>query len=85
MLISVNIWIALSKQSDFAINHDFLGLGKHPNFGPNLHDVSYQYLKLEIESTAEKSSAYATILASEFLFVLVISNTINMSSMTNNV
>ena len=85
MLISVNIWIALSKQSDFAINHDFVGSGKYPNFGPNLHDVSYQYLKLEIESTAEKSSAYATILASEFLFVLVISNTIKMSSMTNNV
>ena len=40
-------------------------------------------LKLEIEPAAEKSSAYGTILMSEFVFVLVISNTISMSGITN--
>ena len=50
---------------------------------PNSHNVSNLSFKLEIESAAEKSSAYATILASEFAFVLVISDIINMSDTTD--
>ena len=37
-----------------------------------------------IEPAAEKSSAYATILVSEIVFVLVISYTISMSAITDN-
>ena len=48
-----------------------------------MHNVSHQYFKFEIEPAAEKSSAYATILASESVFVLVISNTISMSDITD--
>ena len=51
--------------------HDFLGSGKSPNFGSNSHYVSHQYFKLDIKPAAEKLSAYATILASEFVFALV--------------
>ena len=67
MLVSLNIWIALSKQS---------------SFGPNSRNVSNQYFKLEIEAAAEKSIAYATTLASELVFLLVISYTISMSDIS---
>ena len=36
-----------------------------------------------IEPAAEKSPSYATVLASEFVFVMVIFNTIDMSSITD--
>ena len=53
MLVSLTIWIALSEQLDFTINHDYVGSGKQPNFGPNSHYVSHQYFKLEIKPAAE--------------------------------
>ena len=40
-------------------------------------------MKLEIEPATEKSSAYGTILTPEVVVVLVISNTISMSGITN--
>ena len=61
----------------------FCRLRKITEFRTNLRNASHQYFKLEIEPAAEKSSAYAAILASGFVFVLVISNTISMSGITD--
>ena len=73
----------MSEQLDSTINHDFVGSGKQQNFGPHLYNVFHQYFKLEIEPAVEKSSAYATILVAEFVFVSVISNTISMIGITD--